>query len=735
MKKALFIPLLIAASFSIPTSQAAVQEKAQTKKEQQETVILPKSAEHEVAVRLVLVDIIATDRKGNVVSNLAKDDFELFEDGRSQPVNSLDFIRLQAAITGESVDLTGKQKKTFFVIFDSINSIKRILDRNRDRILEKLIGLSRLGHEVMVLELREDKNMEILQTLTAEESLIAAAVSKASGSIWVDKAADALSVPHVLAGDPIGRREDMDGHRSVEQQFKEANRQIYEIQTRKRFEQTISGLLSAMNVIKDLPGRKPVLYISSGFPNISFENVYDQSGGADQGFAKSQVSLAKIKDPFKILGKNKGRMGSDIFKDLIRFANSHNISFYTMDPDNYLRFTLPDIAYDNFPRKISSPFDFTVFQDEITEIKRIELNNLNTLAADTGGTTLQGGDRFDNFEKYITRDLTSHYELSYYPSRAQPDGEYHKIRVRVKRDGVKINAREGYFDYKEDQKEQLMFSSAAANPDMFKEVNFQCAPVPFQTSRDKLRLWINLGLPVQDLILSGDQYKEFTIIKTNLWMNDEKGDRAFSAQVNIPIILSTRFRKRLAQAEYFGYSICSDEMRLKPGSYRLVFAVYDRESGRVGTVEDQLSIPDLKKIEPCIQTALFGQIVKSETAGKDFILSDEDGALQTSSGKFYPMAGSSFGPGDQVYLYLQLFQPEKTSPPSIKLDITQEGFIVGDIPASAEEAFWNKKTGIWHMVFSLRLNRFTSGEYSLRVVGKTPGVESPSIKFIPFRLR
>jgi hypothetical protein len=160
---------------------------------------------------------------------------------------------------------------------------------------------------------------------------------------------------------------------------------------------------SAMNVIKDLPGRKPVLYISSGFPNISFETMYDVKGGIDQGFARSQVSMARVKDPFKVLGKTKSRQGSDIFHDLMQFANSYNISFYTMDPENYLRFVLPDIAYDNFPRKISSSYDFSTFQDEITEIKRIELNNLTTLAEVTGGTTLQGGERFDNFEKYIMR--------------------------------------------------------------------------------------------------------------------------------------------------------------------------------------------------------------------------------------------------------------------------------------------------------------------------------------------
>ena len=734
MRRILSIGLFIFAIIFAPAGQSTAREKIQTKKQTQKNVILPKTEEHEVAVRLVLVDVVATDRQGNAVGGLTKEDFEIFEDGRLQTVSSVDYIKLQEAVTGETEAGPQQRKKSFFVIFDSINSTKRILDRNRDQIMEKMISLSRMGHEVMVLELREDKNMEILQPLTADESMITAAVKKASGSIWVEKAADALSIPHVLAGDPIGRREHTAGHRSIEQQFKEANRQMYEIQTRKRFEKTISGLLSAMNVIKDLPGRKPVLYISSGFPNISFETMYDQAGGIDQGFARSQVSVAKVKDPFKVLGKNKKRQGSDIFKDLIQFANSYNISFYTMDPDNYLRFVLPDISYDNFPRKISSPYDFTTFQDEITEIKRIELNNLTTLSEDTGGTTLQGGERFDNFEKYIIRDLLSHYELSYYPSRTQPDGDYHKIRVSTNRDGVKLKAREGYFDYRADQKEQLMFASASANPDMFKEVDFQFSAVPFKTDKDRLQLWLNLGLPVQDLILGGDQYKEYALIKTNLWMNDSSGNQAFSALMNIPIVLSDSFRKRLARAEFFGYSICSDEMKLKAGAYSMIFAVYDPESGRVGTVEQRLDIPEYKKDNPLIHTALFGRAVKTETSGGIFTLSSKDGSLITKKNKFYPMAGAEFGRGDPVALYIQMAPPSEKAEPVVRFDLVQGGYIIDRAPAALVEKYWDKKAGIWHLIYSLRFNRFTSGAYSLRVASENPEGTEPLIKYVPFVL-
>ena len=47
----------------------------------------PQQEEHEVEVRLVMVDVIAT-KDGKFVTDLAVDEFELYEDGKRVPINS-----------------------------------------------------------------------------------------------------------------------------------------------------------------------------------------------------------------------------------------------------------------------------------------------------------------------------------------------------------------------------------------------------------------------------------------------------------------------------------------------------------------------------------------------------------------------------------------------------------------------------------------------------------------------
>jgi hypothetical protein len=56
--------------------------------------MFPQVEKHEVTVRLILVDVIATDQQENVVKDLTIEEFELYEGGKRVPINSLDFVSL-----------------------------------------------------------------------------------------------------------------------------------------------------------------------------------------------------------------------------------------------------------------------------------------------------------------------------------------------------------------------------------------------------------------------------------------------------------------------------------------------------------------------------------------------------------------------------------------------------------------------------------------------------------------
>lgn len=664
--------------------------------------------EHEVLVRLVLVDVIAVDKKGNFATELTKDDFEIYEDGKRIPIDSLELISLKKpefeVPEMEEIKATDlpRRKKRFFVIFDSINTIKRMIDRSKPRIIEKLVSLVKLGEEIMILELDDKRGMKILQDFTSDEELIAQAVNKASGNIWVEKSSDALSTPGILTRPDPGR---FQRSTTAVSRFQEFSRYAYQFETRIRFEKTINSLLTLLNLIKDYPGRKPVLYISGGIPALSFEELY-KSREMDVAIARSEVAASKVLDPFRVLQESGRRGGQSIIDDLIQFANSHNITFYSLDPDNYLRYVLPDMAFDNFPRQV-----------DIAEIKLNELTNLKFLALDTGGAAMHGANKFEYFQKIIDRDLTYYYELSYYPEREKADGKYHKIKVKVNKPGIKIRFRKGYYDYSDEQRESLIFASASYNPSLFNQIPFNARVVPFIRRKNECILWMNLALPVQEVILRDSKAREMKILKLNMWVEDLKKEDTFSTQINIPFVFTPSLLDRLKNSKYFGYNTRSQRLKLKKDKYRVIFALYDESRGEIGTVEQMLEVPSLKKEDdPEIASAVFGQLFQSPRGGiKPFSISQEDGTLQVSQFKFYPLGLNQFKPREDISLFLQVYSPQKKAAFKPRFSLLQNGKEQGNLLSEVVDESWNKKAGIWNVVFKLNFESFSEGEYALKI--------------------
>ena len=681
---------------------------------------------HEVSVRLVLVDLAAVDKGGHFVPGLTKEDFELFEDGRSVPIKSAGLVRLGKAGAGGDAGESGAasvpaRDNRFFVVIDSINTIKRMLDRNKSEILEKLMSLVEIGEQIMVLEMAESGEIKILQPLTQDENLIARAVDLAAGSIWVERAPDTLSVPNIIAqgrldngpfGEPAGGSK-----------FEKTNRDIYELETRRRFEKTINSLLVVLNMIKDYSGRKSVLYVSGGIPAVSFGSFFTGQGGTiqDTTVIQSQVATAKILDPFKSLKKQGFRSGQDILEDLARFANSHNISFYALDPDNYLRYVLGDIAYETWARSASSlsgqRADGLYREDEIAEIKKNELAKLQDLTSDTGGMAFLGSSKFEEFQRVIERDLGSYYELSYVPPRKEADGKYHAIKVRLAKPGISIRFRPGYMDYTDAQREDLVFASAAYNPSLFKEIPFEARVVPFVQTRDTYSLWIQTALPLQSLTRGRTDEAKPIPLKFKIVVNEEGREAGLLSEVALPLVLTPAFLKKNQTAEYVGFSCASQELELGLKPYRVTIALYNQNLGQVGTVERSLSVPEPRKErESRVVNTALGSLTKTDgSSSPPFSISSQDGTLDFPGYKFYPLAVNEVDRTKVVAVLLQVFAPGPDTAFQTDFSLYEGERLVSPLSSKAVGSVWNKKASLWNIVVAFVLGDFPSGEYSLRI--------------------
>ena len=142
--------------------------------------------QHEAAVRLVLVDVIAT-RDGEFVSDLTPDDFEIKEDDKTVIINSFELINFEKrelSIKKQEPQPSKRPHKKLAVIFDGINAWEKNIQESIDKIVEELIPLVKLGNEVMVCQLSEAKGVEVLQPFTSDETSIRKAVESATGNMW-----------------------------------------------------------------------------------------------------------------------------------------------------------------------------------------------------------------------------------------------------------------------------------------------------------------------------------------------------------------------------------------------------------------------------------------------------------------------------------------------------------------------------------------------------------------------
>jgi hypothetical protein len=101
-------------------------------------------------------------------------------------------------------------------------------------------------------------------------------------------------------------------------------------------------------------------------------------------------------------------------QELIRAANDANAAIYTVDPRGLTMRRLPN--------------------DMLAEI-----------ALNTGGKAFLNINEPERLLGHVVKDLSAYYLVGYESSQNPADGRYHRIQVRVKRKGLDVLARRGYW--------------------------------------------------------------------------------------------------------------------------------------------------------------------------------------------------------------------------------------------------------------------------------------------------
>ncbi len=232
--------------------------------------------------RIVVVDVVVTDRKQNAVRNLKASDFALIEKGEPQTIAHFEeHAAMSAAAAAKMPPIPKLQPGTFtnysptpsdgalnILLFDSLNTPMKDQAFVRQQML-KYLATPRPGARMAVFGLSQ--RLHLLQGFTSDPEVLRAVVS---GKKNLAKASPLMD--NAVSGDKVGADSPMDD--MIEQlgndpstaavaanlqQF-EAEQQSFQTMLRTRY--TLDALNMLGRYLSGLPGRKNLIWFSGSFP-------------------------------------------------------------------------------------------------------------------------------------------------------------------------------------------------------------------------------------------------------------------------------------------------------------------------------------------------------------------------------------------------------------------------------------------------------------------------------------
>jgi VWFA-related protein len=370
----------------------------------------------QVQVNLVTTDVIARDRNGQFVSDLTREDLDIFEDGVKQDIASLTLVHggrvytLQTAPAPppeEGIVLPAPRPtndaagRVLLLFVDDLHLDFRNTGRIRD--LFKKISTT-LVHEGDLFGIVSTGPSSLAIDLTYDRKRLDEAIKKISGNGL--KPSDILSAP-----------EGAEGPSEVRYRAHVAFSTAYD-------------LLKNLERIQNR--RKAVIYVSNGYDFNPFEQTRAGNNPYAMGRSDPYTNFASESDPFSTNRQTNQFADADLARELAeltRAANRANASFYTIDPRGLVGG--PDL-------------DENIDPVEYGEYIRKSQDSLRVIADLTGGIAVVNQNDFDRALKRIDAETSDYYMLGYYSSNPDPTRRTRRIEVKTRRDGVTVWARSSY---------------------------------------------------------------------------------------------------------------------------------------------------------------------------------------------------------------------------------------------------------------------------------------------------
>ncbi|HWF04071.1 MAG TPA: VWA domain-containing protein [Candidatus Angelobacter sp.] len=497
--------------------------------------------------RLVVVDVVATNGKGEPVPDLKVEDFTVTEDGKPQKISAFSFKQHNKAaqvtgVTGRGFSNAPQYKDVSslnVILLDSINGNFDSHAYGRDELL-KFLDKGTLTQPTALYVL--EQKLILLHDFTTDIAELKALVEgyKPKGTSRVQDVYAAAS--------PFSERAPANST------------------TVNTMDISVNALNTLASALAGYPGRKNLIWVSAGFPITLFpEIINDTNSGVDTSIDRSlQPGLL-----YAQFGSGQGT-GKDFEKAVEKAANAlmnAQIAVYPIDETGVLR--------DN----------------------RINIiQTMRSLADRTGGKAFYNSNDVELGIRSSLDDGSTYYTLEYYPTNKTWDSKFRSIQLKTKA-GITLRYRQGYYalepgnnDKNKDADKVLTktFSDALSlDSPSATAVVFHAGVAPPSDKAQKVTVSFAID-PHTISFEHKDDGLEHAVVSCAVAAYSDKGAPVKQASTTMTAAMKADEFQTMMKGQQFP---CTQTIDLKPGSYNLALGVLDRNSKLIGTTTAWVKVP------------------------------------------------------------------------------------------------------------------------------------------------
>jgi VWFA-related protein len=557
-------------------------DKDQKKDKSQKDSEKPPSFTVKVPVDVVIVSATVTDKQGNQVKDLAKDDFKVYEDGKPQPIHT---FALESYKATQVTDQSGKvvspdgtsptepgagSSRLISLVIDDLTTSSTELFTPAIEAMRKFVEADLSpGDQVAILS----ASARVQYPFTSEKAQLLDEISGLHQKL--DRGTvHRVECPELTDLQAIDIREDRTDGRSL-------NVAVTEDIICDHLEQMPNNAMIAASKVRSLAAQQNE---ETQYRNRLLLTTLRQHLRSLKHF-EAKKSLILFSDGF-LPDQHRYEL-----QEVVDMALRVGVIFNTVDIRGL--YTTNYQASDNVT--VGNTIQSSIILSQKPSLRHEDMirqeESLDQLAHETGGIFFHNSNDLYAGLRKINEDQSFYYVLTYASPASRADGRYHKIKLEVSQPGLQVSYRKGYYAPKEQitferrKKEDIM--EALQAPGNLNEIPIQLSYNYFQLDDARYQIALLTKVNIQGLQFVEEDARHKNLFHLVVVAFDEHDSYVDGLEKSMELNLTDP-----SYAAMLSYGFTSKvDIKVPPGRYKIKAVVREANRTKMGSVRKTIEVP------------------------------------------------------------------------------------------------------------------------------------------------